>query len=62
LAAALQRVESNEKWSIASSLLQHSEDKNDHNLPKMIWYGIEPLMTENKEKFLEMALNQKSPY
>src|SRR5690606_31008893 len=37
LASALQRIPSEEKWTIASHLLQHGEDQEDHNLPKMIW-------------------------
>src|SRR5690606_36208344 len=55
LAAALQRIGDEQKWDLASNLLQHVSDSADHNLPKMTWYGIEPLMAKNPEKFLELA-------
>jgi len=42
LASALQRLPLAERWPIAKSLAAHAEDANDHNLPLMIWYGIEP--------------------
>jgi putative membrane-bound dehydrogenase-like protein len=61
LSAALQRIEHSEKWPIAGHLLEHAEDENDHNLPKMIWYGIEPLIVENPEKFLDLALQSNIP-
>lgn len=55
LAAALQRIPVSEQWAIAGSLIQHSEDEKDHNLPKMLWYSIEPLFAGNVDKFLELA-------
>ncbi|WP_353130777.1 PVC-type heme-binding CxxCH protein [Parapedobacter pyrenivorans] len=55
LAAALQRIDNDEKWAIAINLLQKKEDGNDHNLPKMIWYGIESLIAENPSRFLAMG-------
>ena len=55
LAAALQRIPTTEKWEIAGSLIQHLEDEKDHNLPKMIWYGIEPLFAGNPDKSLDLA-------
>ena len=42
LASALQRVEKYQTWGIAGELVKHSEDAGDHNIPKMIWFGIEP--------------------
>lgn len=61
LASALQRIPAKEKFPIASRLLQHGEDANDHNLPKVIWYGIEPLMAENTEQFLELSHISRIP-
>src|SRR5690606_10553210 len=43
------------KWAIAINLLQKKEDAEDHNLPKMIWYGIEPLIAENPSKFIALG-------
>jgi putative membrane-bound dehydrogenase-like protein len=61
LAAALQRIKPESRWKIAEALLGHSEDINDHNLPKMIWYGLEPLVKGNPSKALELATKSKIP-
>ena len=58
LTAALQSIPTTHKWALAERLIQHSEDDKDPNLPKMLWYGIEPLFAQNVDKFLELA--QKS--
>ena len=55
LAAAVQRVPDAEKWEIAGSLIGHSEDEKDHNLPKMLWYGVEPLFAGDVDKFLQLV-------
>ena len=61
LAAALQRIGVKDKWLIAARLLEHGEDANDHNLPKMIWYGIESLMAEDPDRFLELSERSEIP-
>ncbi len=61
LAAALQRIPLNHKWAIAEQLISHSEDANDHNLPKLIWFGIESLVAENPERFLQLATGSRIP-
>jgi putative membrane-bound dehydrogenase-like protein len=61
LASALQRIPLADQQAIAAALVQHGEDANDHNLPKMIWYGIEPLMVENPDQFLALATASKIP-
>src|SRR5690606_23597835 len=55
LAAALQRIDTEAKWDIAVNLVQKAEDEKDHNLPKMIWYGMESLITENPSRFLAIG-------
>ncbi|MCA9116604.1 MAG: hypothetical protein KDA79_16090 [Planctomycetaceae bacterium] len=44
LASALQRLDHDARWQLAAPLLAHAEDAEDHNLPLMLWYGIEPLI------------------
>jgi len=61
LAAALQRIDTEDKWAIAIELIKNSEDENDHNIPKMVWYGIEPLVLENPSKFLALAAISRIP-
>jgi putative membrane-bound dehydrogenase-like protein len=61
LAAALQRIKPELRWKLAEALVGHAEDIADHNLPKMIWYGIEPLVKDNPAKGLELAAKSKIP-
>jgi len=61
LASALQRIAQTSRWNIAGGLLTHAEDAEDHNIPKMIWYGIEPLVKENPARALELANNSQIP-
>jgi len=55
LASALQSFPSPLRWGLASALLQHAEDQADHNLPQMLWYGLESAVPENPAKALEVA-------
>jgi putative membrane-bound dehydrogenase-like protein len=55
LASALQRVDNESAWKIAEQLARHGEDNEDHNLPKMIWFGLEPLVKNNPARALEVA-------
>ena len=61
LSAALQRLELNQRWDLAAALASRKEDVGDHNLPKMIWYGTEPLVPTNPDKAMEMASNARIP-
>jgi putative membrane-bound dehydrogenase-like protein len=61
LASALQKIGAKERWPIARSLVAHGEDAKDHNLPKMIWYGIEPLIQERADAALALASESKMP-
>ncbi|EON77092.1 hypothetical protein ADIS_2402 [Lunatimonas lonarensis] len=55
LAQSLQRVPVASQWEIATELIRHQKDEADHNLPKMIWFGISHLIEEDAERFLAMA-------
>ncbi len=59
LAAALQRMESAKRWPILAALAQHGEDAEDHNLPKMLWFALEPLVVESPQQAIELALASK---
>lgn len=61
LASALQRINQDSRWPIAEALIAHSEDAEDHNLPKIIWYGIEPLVANNADRVLALAGQSKIP-
>ena len=55
LAAALQRMPHEARWAIAEELVQRAEDQEDHNIPKMIWFGVEPLVAEAPRRALALA-------
>ena len=38
-----------------TSLIAHGEDAEDHNLPLMIWYGMEPLVPQDPARALHLA-------
>ncbi|WP_128546962.1 PVC-type heme-binding CxxCH protein [Larkinella soli] len=61
LASALQRVPGESRWQIAEGLMSHAEDVDDHNLPKMIWFGTEPLVKENPNRALALAGGSRIP-
>ena len=61
LAAALQRMDHDARWPIAEALVAHSEDAEDHNIPKMIWFGIEPLVPRDPQRALELATASRIP-
>ncbi|CAA9400355.1 MAG: hypothetical protein AVDCRST_MAG64-1675, partial [uncultured Phycisphaerae bacterium] len=61
LAAALQRVPLEQRWDVVASLVAHSEDASDHNLPLMYWYAAEPLATVDAGRAMELALDAKTP-
>ena len=44
-------------YGMLAALQSHSEDGDDHNLPLMTWYAMEPLVEINPERTLTMATN-----
>ena len=61
LAAALQRISMAERWPIAQNLVAHAEDAADHNLPKMLWFGIEPMVEADATRAMALATRSKIP-
>ena len=55
LASALQRLPVEHRGELAKALAFRSEDKNDHNIPLVVWAGITPLVELDPEKLLEVA-------
>lgn len=60
LASMLQRLPLKHRWPIADALLAHGEDAHDSSIPLMLWYGIEPLVSE-PERFIKLAFNSNIP-
>lgn len=61
LASAMQRLPLEHRWDIARNLLNWTEDASDHNLPLMIWYGVEPLVPADPDRALGLAAGSKIP-
>jgi putative heme-binding domain-containing protein len=61
LASALQRLSGQTGWRVAEHLVRHAEDANDHNLPLMYWYGIEPLVPNDVDRAMALARSSAIP-
>jgi len=61
LASAIQRTEPAKRWAVLEALLQHDEDKDDHNMPLMLWYALEPAVPVDMNKALDLAVKAKAP-
>jgi putative membrane-bound dehydrogenase-like protein len=61
LAAAIQRVPEATRWQLAERLAGHADDANDHNIPKMIWFGLEPLVLKDPAQALVLANTSRIP-
>jgi putative membrane-bound dehydrogenase-like protein len=61
LTSAMLRLEPDQRWEVLEALVQKTEDKDDHNLPLMLWYAAEPLASLDMKRALEMAQKSKMP-
>ncbi|MEL6922426.1 MAG: PVC-type heme-binding CxxCH protein [Bacteroidota bacterium] len=61
LAAALQRMPHADRWALAEGLVQHAVDATDHNIPLMLWFGVEPIVAEQADRALALAAKSKIP-
>ena len=61
IASNLQRLKLADRWDIAAALLSHDEDREDDNVPLLIWYAIEPLVTADAQQFVALAGESQLP-
>lgn len=61
LASAVQRLPFEDRWSILAGLASHAEDIEDNNLPRMYWFGLEPMVPGNESRALNLAVEGKVP-
>ncbi|MBI1372995.1 MAG: hypothetical protein GC159_09565 [Phycisphaera sp.] len=61
IASAMQRIPVDKRMDIAVGLVGHAEDADDHNLPLMYWYGIEPIVGGDKTKAAMLLGKTKIP-
>jgi putative membrane-bound dehydrogenase-like protein len=61
LAAALQRIDEDNRWKIAEALVTYADDADDPNIPFMLWFGLEPLVSKDPTKALAIASKSQIP-
>ncbi|MDP6719247.1 MAG: hypothetical protein QGF59_11385, partial [Pirellulaceae bacterium] len=61
LASAVQRLPFAERWPILTGLASHGEDIGDNNLPRMVWFGLEPMVPDHPKESLRLAVGGKIP-
>lgn len=61
LASALQRLPLSQRWTLAENLAAHGEDAGDHNIPLLLWYGVEPLVPTDAKRAMKLALKSNIP-
>ena len=61
LASTLQRLPVSLRADLAAPLIAHSEDANDHNLPRLIWYGLIPVGDVDPAALAGLASNCELP-
>jgi putative heme-binding domain-containing protein len=57
LASRLQRLPVERRWQMVANLTRHAEDADDHNLPLMYWYAMEPLAELDPVRALGLGLS-----
>lgn len=62
LASALPRLTEEQRWPLLATLAQHEEDNGDSNLPRMLWFALEPMVVDHPEKALAVALKGRMPH
>ncbi len=62
VASAVLRIPEPDRAGIVGSLLAHSEDAHDHNLPLMYWYALESIADAEPAKMLSLALGTRVPH
>ena len=61
LASALPKLPTAARVNLAQALLAHAGDASDHNLPLMLWYGVEPLVSADPASGVRLALIAEIP-
>jgi putative membrane-bound dehydrogenase-like protein len=61
LASSLQRLALDQRWPLVAALASHQEDASDANLPRMIWYGAQPLIQNDLERFVHLLRDCRLP-
>lgn len=60
-AAALQKLELDQRWELSAVLASVADDGQDANIPLVLWYGVEPLVPHDASRALELAAKSRIP-
>jgi putative membrane-bound dehydrogenase-like protein len=61
LASAMGRLPLEKRWPLAMALSKRTDHSDDHVLPLMIWYGIEPAVMSNPKAAIELVGSNTMP-
>jgi putative membrane-bound dehydrogenase-like protein len=61
LASAAQRIKSEIAWPVLEALNTHAEDREDRNIPYLIWDALAPLMTNDVDRAFSFAAHTQFP-
>jgi putative membrane-bound dehydrogenase-like protein len=61
LASALSYLPLKSRAALAMALVRFGEDAQDHNIPLLLWYGIEPVVGADPEVGLTLARQSRLP-
>lgn len=61
LASHAQRLPFESRWELLSELIQHAEDEYDHNLWRMYWFALEPMVMEHPQRALDLVVKGNLP-
>jgi putative membrane-bound dehydrogenase-like protein len=61
LASIAQRLPFEDRWPILEGLAGHEEDIEDPNLPRMVWFGLEPMVPKHSQRAIQLAVSGKYP-
>ncbi len=61
LASAAMRLPESIRWSLGETLVRQAADADDHNLPLMDWYVLEPLLAAEPARALKLAQTCQIP-
>jgi putative membrane-bound dehydrogenase-like protein len=57
LASAIQRASDEPAWNLIGALAQHGEDKDDRNIPYLLWHGMATQWSRNPTTSLDKSLS-----
>lgn len=61
LAEALQALPVEHRRPLAERLVKRSADASDHNIPLMLWYGVEPVVAADPKAGVQLAMASQIP-